>query len=122
MGSGPRVLPRGGMKLVLHRRPQQLMPGRVELDLVAPAPEAVMGLQPRRVLVGGRAEGDQPRRARQRPDCRDPLFIPLPSLAADSLTHPRVGLVDVVVLEWRGLVEDLMRARRTALGGGHPPG
>ncbi len=35
---------------------EQLVPGRVELDLVDAVAEAVVGPQLRRVLVGGRAE------------------------------------------------------------------
>ena len=49
--SGAVVPPRGGVQPAGHRDPHQLVPGRVELDLVDAMAVAVMGPQSRRVLV-----------------------------------------------------------------------
>jgi hypothetical protein len=47
----PWLAPGERVEAVLDARPHERMPGRVELDLVDPVAEAVVGPQPRRMLV-----------------------------------------------------------------------
>ena len=61
------------------------MPGGVEVDLVDPVAEAVVGAQPRRVLVRLEAPADRPRRAGEGADLAHPVLGPLAALAAQRL-------------------------------------
>ena len=115
-----RVLPRRGVQLVLDREAEQLVPGRVELDLVDAVADPVVGLQLRRVLVGGGAQGDDPLRAGKLADGRDPRLGPIGPLAAHGLAQRAIRLEDVVVDEGGSLVEDLMGAARPPFHGCHP--
>ena len=96
------------MQLLLDREAEKLVPGGVELDLVDPVAEAVVGAQLRRVLVRRRPKGEDPLRSGQRPDGRDPLLCPVGPLAPHRLPQRLVSLEDVVVDQRRWLVEDLV--------------
>ena len=93
----------------------QLVPGRVEIDLVDAVPEAVVRLQRRLVLVRLTAPALGLCGAGEASDLADLLGRPLGAFAAQCLDQHAIGLEDVVAFERRGLVEDLVRGALAAL-------
>ena len=104
------------MHLLGDRPTQQLVPGRVELDLVDAMAEAVVGAQLRRVAVGLLAEPDGRRLPEPRPEPREALLAPAAALALDGLEERAVVLEPVDLLERRRLVLDLVGRGRAQLG------
>ncbi len=120
VGARPRVAPRRRVQPLRDPQPQQLVPGRVELDLVDPVAEAVVSAQLRRVLVRLRAAADHVRAAADRAQLAGLVLGPVAALAAQRLDQHRVPLEDVVALQRRRLVGDLVgRLSLRALDGGH---
>jgi hypothetical protein len=105
------IAPGQRVDLALDRAPQQPVPARVELDLVDPVPEAVVGEQPRLVALGAAAvrlrlggTGDDAAVAH-------PVDRPARALAFQRFLQRQVGVEQVDVLERDGLVQDVMRER-----------
>ena len=97
--------------------------GGVELDLVDPVAEAVVGAEPRRVLVRLAAPALGDGAPRERADFLGVVLCPAGALAPQRLDQHAIRLEDVVVLERRGLVQDLVRGVGGAfLDGGHRRG
>jgi hypothetical protein len=109
--SGPVVGPRRSGQAFPDGDPHQLVPGRVELDLVDPVPEPVVGAQPRLVPVG---VGGPLLRLGGAGELPEPVQVtdgPRRTLPRDPGEQRGIG-GDVVVDQGRRLVENLM---------GHPP-
>src|SRR5881398_3021269 len=85
---------------------EQPVPGRMELDLVDPVPEPVVGPELRRVAVGLEPPLDRFRTACDPADIEEEGGRPSGALAFDRLPQHRIRPVDVVVLERWWLVED----------------
>ena len=96
--------------LALDRAAQQPVPGRVELDLVDPVAEAVVGAQDREVALGpaasARASSTLPATA---PASRARSTPHSPPSRYERLAQREVDLEQVDRLERRRLVEDLAR-------------
>jgi hypothetical protein len=107
------------VEFVLDRDRHQLVPGRVEVDGVDAVPVAVVGLQPRRVLVCLRAERLQPLAAGQGPDRGDPLLVPIGALTPHGLDQHPVRSEDVVVDQRRRLVRHLVGTGSGTFDRGH---
>jgi hypothetical protein len=86
MGAGPGFVPGQGVQFVRHAEGHELVPGRVELDLVDPVAEAVVALEHGQVSVGQVA------------------------LAPGRFPQANVGLEEVDVDQRRRLVLDFMGA------------
>ncbi len=106
--AGPVVPPGGGVQAVPDGGAHQLVPVRVELDLVDPVAEAVVGAQHRRILVGqppplgGLLGAGQPAEGAQ--------FGLGPAGAGPVQGSEQRGVGGgVVPVRGRGLVGDLMR-------------
>ena len=98
------------MQLVLDRDPHQLVVRGVVLDRVDAVAEAVVGVQHRRVLVGGEAPADALGGAGQLAELVQLLRRPSSRRGARYRLGERgVGAEDVVALERRWLVEDVVR-------------
>ena len=95
MGARPRLAPRQRMHLLGDRPTQQLVPGRVELDLVDPMAETVVGAQLRRMTVGLLTKPDGRRLPEPRPEPAEALLAPGATLALDSLEERAVVLEPV---------------------------
>ena len=107
------------VQLVGDARPEQLVPGGVELDLV----DAVaVGTQLRRVLVGEPPKLDRALGTGERADLGDPLLGPVGAFAPHRLDQRAVGLEDVVVRQWGRLVGDLVgQGAGASFDRGHAP-
>ena len=101
--TGARVAPGRSMQRVLDAEPEQLVPGGVELDLVDPVAEAVVGAQLRRVLVREPSPFER-LAAEQLAEPAQRLVRPAGALARDRLDERPVLAVEVVALERRRLV------------------
>src|SRR5258708_2753926 len=104
------------MDVALDRAAQQVVPGRVELDLVDPVSEPVVGPQDREVALGAAgvlarldAAGEGPRLTRA-------LDAPLAALALERLAQRHVDLEQVDRLQRGRLVEDLAGGVGTRFG------
>ena len=95
------------MQAMTHRDLHQLVPGRVEIDLVDAVAEPIVSAQPRRVRVGGETPFDRLFRAGQRAQLADQPLRPRSALALERLAQRAVGLEQVVADERRRLVQDL---------------
>ena len=111
VGAGPGLAPGRGVQAVADADPHQLVPGGVELDLVDAVAVAVVGAQLGLVLVGLGAPADRLPRAADRAQLARFALGPLGALAPQRLDQRPVGVEGVVVLQRRGLVEDLVGAR-----------
>ena len=96
------------MHLLGDRAAHQLVPGGMERDLVDPVAEAVVAAQHRRVLVGLLAEPEGRGLAEPGAEPREPGLAPVAALARHRLAQRRVLLEQIVVLERRRLVQDLV--------------
>ena len=108
MRAGLGIGPRKGVDAEPDAGAHQLVPGGVELDLVDAVSEAVMGNERGLVLVRLAAPFTGLRGAGERADLRDPVLGPVAALAPKRLDENAVRLEDVVVLERRGLVQNLV--------------
>jgi hypothetical protein len=109
------------VKLVGHRGTEQLVPGRVELDLVDAVAETVVGAELRGVLVRQSSKLDGAPGPGELADGRYAVRGPVRALARDGLDQCPVGLEDVVVGQRGRLVQHLVGAcPGSALDGGHP--
>ena len=113
LAPGQRVEPEA------DRGAEQFVPGGMEVHLVDPVAEPVVGAQLRRVLVRLRSPADGPRRAGEGADLARPFLGPVPTLAPQRLDQDPVGLEGVVVLQRGGLVDDLVGRGARAFGGRH---
>ena len=95
---GSRLAPGQRVQAVRDPERHQLVPRRVELDLVDPVAEAVVGAQPRRVLVRLRPQPDRVRAPADRAELAGSLRGPVAALAPQRLDQHPVGLEDVVAL------------------------
>ena len=120
VGARLRVAPGRGVQAVRDPDPHQLVPGGVELDLVDPVAEAVVGAELRRVLVRLDAPADRPRRPQRAPSSRASSSAQSAPSRRSASTSSRVVREDVVALQRRRLVEDLVgRVSLGALDGRH---
>ena len=103
LGPGQRV------DLLGDRAPEQLVPGGMELDLVDPMAEAVMGAEDRRIAVRLLAEADGRGPAEPLAEPPEPRLAPGPALALQRFEERGVLLEEVGVLERRRLVLDRVR-------------
>ena len=110
------VPPRRGVHPGADGHVHQLVPGRVELDLVDAVAEPVVGAQHGRVLVGQPAPVLRLGGAGAAADLADLRLRPAGALAAQRVQHGRV-VGYVVPGQRRGLVEDLVRRRHRRLLG-----
>jgi hypothetical protein len=99
---------------VADRDLHQLVPRRVELDLVDSFAEAVVSAQPRRVRVGLEAPVDGLLRAGERAEVADQVVGPACALALEGFAQRCVRFEEVVVDERRRLVQDFADARSTS--------
>src|SRR5207244_3069322 len=91
-------------------------------NLVYAVAEAVVGLELGPVLVRLDPEADHVGAPADRPELLELIGRPLRTLALDCLVEDPVSLEDVVVLERRRLVEDLVsRLPGSLLGRRHAP-
>ena len=98
------IAPRQRVQAVFDARPEQGVPRRVELDLVDPIAEAIVGAQPRRVFV--RLPTPLERLARQqRAERGHTLSRPTRAVAVESLRERAVLEEEVVPDERRRLVQ-----------------
>src|SRR5207244_12664345 len=97
---------------VADRDLQQLMPGRVKLDLVDPVAKPVVRAQARRIVVGLKAPVDRFLSAGQGPQLVDEVMRPGGAFALERLTERRVGCEQVVVEERRRLIATHLTALR----------
>ena len=104
VGSRLRLAPGQRMGAVGDVHLHQLVPRRVELDLVDPVAEAVVGAELGRVLVRHPAELDRRRPPGDLADGPDRVDRKVAALAGDGLDERPVRLEDVVVGERRRLV------------------
>src|SRR5256884_9479357 len=104
MRAGPRLAPRQRVEAMPYRHSHELVPCRMELDLVDAVAEAVVGAQLRRVGVGLEAPVDRLLRAGERAEVADQLLSPGGALTLERLAQGRVGFEQVVVDERRRLV------------------
>jgi len=81
---------------------------RVELDLVDPVAEAVVGFQLRRIVIGFDAPSEDIGRAADRPERADPVGRPVTTFAFQRLLKGLVDAKEVDVFESRGLIEHLV--------------
>ena len=116
MGAGLGLAPGQRVQAVGDVHRHQLVPGRVELDLVDPVAEAVVGAELRRVLVRQPAELDRLGAAGDLADGADRVDREVAALAGDGLDEGPVGVEDVVAGERLGLVGD-----RVGRGGRRAP-
>ena len=116
-----RLAPRQRVQAEADPGTEQLVPGRMELDLVDAVAEAVVGAQLRRVLVRLEAPADRLRRAGEGADLDRPGLGPLSALAAKRLDQHPVGAERVVTRERQALVDDLMGLRGRTLDSCHQP-
>ena len=109
--AGPGFAPGERVKAVLDARPHQQVPGRMELDLVDSVPEAVVGAQPRRLLVreaaplerfGGKKGAERSRSLRGPPG----------ALALEGFDERPVLEEEVVADERRRLIRSPVAGRR----------
>ena len=98
------------MEPVSDAEPEELVPGRVELDLVDSLTEAVMGAEDRRVLVREPPELER-LAAAEPPERRALLVVGGPSFAPKRLDERSVLGEHVVALERRRLVRGEVCAR-----------
>ena len=86
MGPRPLVTPGQAVDPALDGSAQQPVPGRIELDLVDAAPEAVVGDQPRLIALRTPAVLDEPSASRPRRRLPAPdLTAPFAALALEGL-------------------------------------
>ncbi len=116
MRARPGRTPRQRVDLVLDRKPEQVVPGGVELDLVHTVPVAVMGAKPRPIVLGEGSEHLNVGAAHELTDCAKAILRPFRALAADGFGERAVALVNVVVDQWRRLVRDPMGDRLARTG------
>ena len=102
--AGSRLPPRQRVQAVTDRDPHQLVPRRVDLDLVDALAEAVVGAEVRRVRVGLEAPVDRLLGPGQATELVDQVVGPGAAFALQGLAEGRVGLEDVVIDERRRLV------------------
>ena len=88
------------------------MPRGVEVDLVDPVAVAVVGDEARLVALAAVGVLARLGAAGDLADVAQAVDAPAAVLALDRLVQRGVGLEDVVGLEGRGLVEDLVRRCR----------
>jgi hypothetical protein len=81
----------------------------MELDLVDPIPVPIVGPEHGRVLVGLHSEPQRPS-THGRPEPVQAFESPRPALPLDRLAENGVLLEEVIALEWRWLVLNLVRA------------
>ena len=112
MGAGPAHRSRAARAPARRRPAQQLVPGRVELDLVDAMAETVVAAQLRRVAVGLLAEPDGRCSPEPRAEPAQALLAPGAALALDRLEQRAVLLEPVDLLERRRLVRDFVGAER----------
>ena len=99
VGAGAGMPPREARDLVPDRQPHQVVPGRMERDLVDAHPVAVEGPELGRMPVGqiGLLEGL--RRARRPAEYGQPVRGPAPALALDPVAERRIVPPEVLVAE-----------------------
>jgi hypothetical protein len=110
MGAGPGFVPGQGVQFVRHAEGHELVPGRVELDLVDPVAEAVVALEHGQVSVGQVAQLHDPGAAGLGAERLEPGFGPIGALAPGRFPQANVGLEEVDVDQRRRLVLDFMGA------------
>ena len=108
VGAGPRGAPGSAVEALAHGQPEQGVPGRVELHLVAPVPEAVEGVEHRRVAIGQHPPLEHLRLPQAASERRQVGLGPARPLPAHRLGQGPVGGVQVDVGERRRLVRDLV--------------
>ncbi len=95
------------MQTVLHRDGHQLMPGRVEFDLVDAVPEPVVGVQPGRLLLRAAGLVLHRRGTRQRAELGHLPGAPLGAVPAQCLQQGRL-VRRAEPGQRRGLIHDFM--------------
>ena len=108
LGTRPRIGPGQRVDLLGHREPHQLVPGRVEVDLVDPVAETVVRPELGRVAIG--LPGERPDvRAPDCPPCRPELLSrPVGPEGGDHAFQRRIRREGVELGQWRGLVQHLV--------------
>jgi hypothetical protein len=114
MGAGPRLAPGLTVEPLADRERQEGVPGRVELDFVPAAAEAVEGVEDGRVPVRLHSPVAHLLTAEALPEGGELRLRPAGPLPAERLDERPVGGEQVGVDERRGLVEDVV--------GGHAEG
>ena len=107
MRAGLRLAPRQRVELVRDGEPHELVPGRVKLDLVDAVPVPVVRAQDGGIRVGEPA----PRERLAAGDLAEAshAFVGPRRLATDRLDEDTVAREEVVALERRRLIRDLVR-------------
>src|SRR5512146_1060330 len=102
------IAPGCGMQSPADSAAHQLMPGRMKAHLVDAMAVAVVGAQLGRVAVGLLAPGDGLLGASDGADLAQALRRPARALARHALAQRGVLFEEVVVHQWRRLIEDVM--------------
>jgi hypothetical protein len=111
MCAGAGFTPGERVELMLDRNAKQLVPCRVELDLVDAVSVPVVGPQLRPVLVCLDGAAPNVGTAGECSDRPQPLLCPLAPLALHRLDQRPVRFEGVVIHQRRWLVGDLVRVR-----------
>src|SRR5579883_680890 len=116
MGSRTRIRPRQAGDAGFHGEAHQVMPGGVELDLIAPPPEAVVRVQHGRILVRERTPLDGLGGAYPAAELVEQGASPCRMLTNDGLAQVAIGREQIVIRQRRRLVQYLIFHVRS--GGG----
>jgi len=100
------------MQALSDRNRHQLMPGGMELDLVAPAPVTVETMQDRRIAIGERAEREHFGLSQALAEIGESSRRPLSALADDRRPQHRISLEKIITGQRRRLVEGRFRDRK----------
>ena len=107
--SASRVGPWQRVVLVSYADSQQLVPGRMELYFIQAVAEAIVSVQCGRVPVRQFTQTQGLRASHQGAEFADRTFGPGSALSSQCLLQRQVSGEEIVVIEWRRLIEDLAR-------------
>ncbi len=109
------MAPGAAVETIVEGNPHQLMIGRMEVHFVDAVAETVMGVEDRFVGVGAKPQVNGLRGPGQGSECLEVLGSFTGALPEGSFLQGNVLFEQVIVLQGRWLVEDLVGAGQVAI-------